>query len=158
MVTNESKLDRKDFHPQEAERPCCRHLREPEPDEQPPETLQNKNLPSPDLQKLRHICKQDAFFNIEQPLDEKMDKIMLMVSGYEYLPNKTRQKFDSAFKKWKYSLEAAIILDVRNLNRYEQQDFLMKYRSVCKRFFKRDIFRTVFPTEKYPSGTKVPYP
>lgn len=151
---NEHKLERKDTQWQEAERPCCRHQKENDPEEQPAEPSRDKNLPSPDLQKLRQICKQDVFFNVEQPLEAKMDKIMLMVSGYEYLPNKARQKFDNAFKKWKYSLEASIIVDVRNLDIYERQEFLLKYRSVCKRFFKRDIFRTVFPTEKYPACTK----
>lgn len=152
-VINESKLDEKDFPVHEAERHCCRHMREHEPNKHQPEVPQSKKLPFPDMQKLKQICKQDVFFNTEQPLDEKMNKIMLMVSGYNHLPNKTRQKFDSAFKKWKYSLEASIIVDVRNLSRYEQRDFLIKYRSVCKRFFKHDIFRAVFPTSKYPGGT-----
>lgn len=156
-MINESILDRTDFHLQEGERPCCRHLRDHEADEQPSEGSQEKNLPSPALQKLRQICKQDVFFNIEQPLNEKMDKITLMVSGYEYLPNKTRQKFDNAFKKWKYTLEAAIIMDVRNLDKYEQQDFVTRYRLVCKRFFKRDIFRSMFPNEKQPVDAKAPH-
>lgn len=155
-MTNEGKLDREDFHLQESERPCCRHLWEHEPDEQLSEASQDRNLPSPDMEKLKQICKQDAFFNVDQSLEEKMDKISLMVSGYEYLPNKARKKFDSAFKKWKYSLQAAIIVDVRSLKRSEQQEFLMKYRSLCKRFFKRDIFCTMFPVEKNPSSTKSP--
>lgn len=155
-MSNEGKLDREDFHLQESERPCCRHFWETEPYEQFSETSQDRNLPSPDMEKLRQICKQDAFFNVDQSLEEKMDKISLMVSGYEYLPNKARRKFDSAFKKWKYSLQATIILDVRSLKRSEQQEFIMKYRSLCKRFFKRDIFRTMFPAEKKTSGTKSP--
>lgn len=153
-LLSDHKLERKDLQWQEAERLCCRYQREYELEEQSGESSRDKNLPSPDLQKLRQICKQDVFFNVEQPLEAKMDKIMLMVSGYEYLPNKARQKFDNAFKKWKYSLEASIIVDVRNLDIYERQEFLLKYRSVCKRLFKRDIFRTVFPTEKYPTCTK----
>lgn len=152
-VTSERKLDRREFHLQDEERHCCRHLSKHEPDEKPSEASQSRFLPSPDLHKLRQICKQDVFFNIEQPLAEKMDKIMLVMSGYEYLPSKARLNFDSALKKWKYSLQAAIIMDVRKLNRYEQQEFLLKYRSVCRRFFKRDIFRTVFPIGKYPAGT-----
>lgn len=155
-MSNEGKLDREDLHLQESERPCCRHFWETEPYEQFSETSQDRNLPSPDMEKLRQICKQDAFFNVDQSLEEKMDKISLMVSGYEYLPNKARRKFDSAFKKWKYSLQATIIMDVRSLKRSEQQEFIMKYRSLCKRFFKRDIFRTMFPAEKKTSGTKSP--
>lgn len=151
-------MDRKDFHLQEAERPCCRHLREHDPDEPQSEASQDRNLPSPDMEKLRQICKQDAIFNVDQSLEEKIDNIMLMVSGYKYLPNKTRKKFDSAFKKWKYSLQAAIVVDVRNLKKYEQQEFLMKYRSLCKRFFKRDIFRTLYPPEQYPENTKALQP
>ena len=154
MQLGEHMLDRKEIQCQETVRPCCRHQRQREPEEQPAESSHDKNLPSPDIQKLKQISKQGVFFNVEQPLESKMEKIMLMVSGYEYLPHKVRQKFDEAFKKWKYSLQAAIIVDVRHLDIYEQQEFLLKYRSVCKRFFKHDIFRTVFSPEKYSTYTK----
>ncbi|XP_045138341.1 nucleolar transcription factor 1-like isoform X1 [Portunus trituberculatus] len=142
-VLSEPRSEKKDTLSWEARWSCCRERSECEP----AESSDNKNLVSSEIQKLRQICKQEVFFNVNQPLEARMEKIMLMLSGYEYLPNKVRQNFDSTLKKWKYTLQASIINDVRRLDTYEQQEFLLKYRSVCKRFFKCDIFN-VFPTDK----------
>ena len=135
-VLSQPKLERKDTLCWEARWSCCREQSECEP----AESSDNKNLASSEMQKLRHICKQEVFFNVNQPLEARMEKIMLMLSGNEYLPNKVRQNFDNTLKKWKYTLQASIINDVRRMDTYEQQEFLLKYRSVCKRFFKCDIF------------------
>ncbi|XP_063853518.1 nucleolar transcription factor 1-like isoform X2 [Scylla paramamosain] len=149
----ESKLDRSDSLYWEAKMPCCHHHRGHHTDKDHlAESPVNKNpcsdLPSPDMKKLRQICKQEVFFNVEQPLEALMEKITLMLRGYEFLPSKVRQKFDESFKKWKYSLQASIIVDVRRMDAYHQQEFLGRYRDVCKRFFKHDIFRSAFPADR----------
>lgn len=142
-ILSEPKFERKDTLSWETRWSCCRQQSECEP----AESSDNKNVPSSEMQKLRHIGKQEVFFNVDQPLEERMEKIILMLSGYEYLPNKVRQNFDSTLKKWKSTLQASIINDVRRLDTCEQEEFLLKYRSVCKRFFKCDIF-SVFSIDK----------
>lgn len=153
---SDSRLDRSnrsDSLHWEADIPCCHHHGSLQTAEnRPVEPQDNKNpcsgLPSPDMKKLRQICKQEVFFNVEQPLEARMDKITLMVDGYEFLPIKVRQRFDDAFRKWKYTLQASIIVDMRRMEPDHRQELIRKYRGVCKRFFKHDIFKSAFPTDR----------
>ena len=151
-TTSDSRLERSDCLCWEVERPACHHPREHKAAENtpadPPSKDHSHDLPSPDMKKLRQICKQEVFFNVDQPLEERMDKITLMVHGYDCLPSKVRQRFNDAFRKWKYSLQASIIVDVRRMDTHHRREFLDRYRGVCKRFFKHDIFKSAFPGDR----------
>ncbi|MPC36694.1 hypothetical protein E2C01_030162 [Portunus trituberculatus] len=149
---SETRLERSECLCWEAERACCHHHREHQAIEnqsaEPPENKEPcQDLPSPDMKKLRQICKQEVFFNVEQPLEARMDKITLLVNGYDFLPSKVRQKFNDAFRKWKYSLQASIIVDVRRMGTHHRREFLERHRGICKQFFKHDIFKSVFPAD-----------